>query len=478
MDGNWLTDDWEEQCFTDEPIAPHYQARMAKLPPLLAKARDMENGKYWQTRQEIFLKQGRLLADYKDDFHYEGDPLRYYPTYQSLTDNELRGYFTWRTKARGGEYAPGPLSFIFLYIYELLNQIGVKDPMEGYEALLAINREYGAMANRIPAYLDTWLMDYVIYYNLDKSLIEDAAIVSQARCVAVLENVRNEPDDRIIDAVKQLSTGWLSRSRFYSANFEELDPLICRILRRTAGHYAKKCKYNMAEQFFGYQFPCHLHLFNAAIFCDPLKRKDYEYAVNDQYIIKCESGYWTTRHRVITRRSSRKLDKFLKTIDAITRDEYGFKSPIKAEVRHKWLETIIREETRAYLAEKAAPPRLVLDLSQLDKIRADAAVTRDRLIVEDELEPEQESLPQTPVLEPKEEGAVMDPGLAPHEKRFLRCLLAGEDTGWIRSEGYLETVLVDAINEKLYDIFGDSVIDEAAGIVEDYLEDLKAMVEP
>ncbi|MFR0734294.1 MAG: TerB N-terminal domain-containing protein [Oscillospiraceae bacterium] len=29
--------------------------------------------------------------------------LHYYPTYQSLTDPELRGYFSWRTKLRRGD---------------------------------------------------------------------------------------------------------------------------------------------------------------------------------------------------------------------------------------------------------------------------------------------------------------------------------------------------------------------------------------
>ena len=64
------------------------------------------------------------------------------------------------------------------------------------------------------------------------------------------------------------------------------------------------------------------------------------------------------------------------------------------------------------------------------------------------------------------------------EYRLLHCLLYGENTGWIQSEGYMLSVLVDGINEKLYDTFMDSVLDDTPELIEDYIEDLKEMVAP
>lgn len=66
--------------------------------------------------------------------------------------------------------------------------------------------------------------------------------------------------------------------------------------------------------------------------------------------------------------------------------------------------------------------------------------------------------------------------LSSTEVRLLRCLLYGGDTGWVQEEGHLLSVLVDGINEKLYDIFGDTVLED--GVVEDYIDDLKEMVRP
>lgn len=58
------------------------------LPSPLLAARSLENGMpaYRQSRESIFVKQGKLLAGYEDDYVYDRPVLRYFPTYQSLTD--------------------------------------------------------------------------------------------------------------------------------------------------------------------------------------------------------------------------------------------------------------------------------------------------------------------------------------------------------------------------------------------------------
>ena len=53
---------------------------------------------------QIFYEQARLMEGYEDDCPYEGAFQRYYPTYEDMTDAQLRGYFTWRTNVRKGIY--------------------------------------------------------------------------------------------------------------------------------------------------------------------------------------------------------------------------------------------------------------------------------------------------------------------------------------------------------------------------------------
>lgn len=462
----------DETPYADEPILRPGLARLADLPEPLKKARALEGEDLWAPRQEIFLKQGRLLADYADDYPYNGDPVRYYPTYQSLTDQELRGYFTWRPKVRAGIAEPAPLTFIFLHAYELINLIGVESPETAYERLLFLERKFSGMAWNLKAHLKRWLKDFVVYYNLPPELLADPQESQYGQCAKVLMKIEDETDKQIILAVKQLAPKWLGRSRFYAAHSGEMDKVVCATLRGMAAHYAKKCKRGLAEQFLGSFTSRHMHIFSQAIFTNPLNRQNYEYSVDNQVLYKCENGIWTSNRLPITQGASPRLEDFLKTVDQIMREEFQFGFPIKGPVGVRWIVRLIRENVLDLLAEKsqAEKNRVVIDFSALAKIRSDAAITQEKLVTEEDVElPEPE-----PAAPPDNE--VAPAGLTADELRLLKCLLAGEDTSWLRAQGLLFSVLADSVNEKLFDNFGDAVLDDA-GLVPDYIEEIKELVE-
>ena len=95
-------------------------------------------------------------------------------------------------------------------------------------------------------------------------------------------------------------------------------------------------------------------------------------------------------------------------------------------------------------------------------------ITREKLIVDEEIEEE-----------PKSEEAAAEQAplesfdLTEDEHRFLCCLLRGESVRWIRERGLMLSVLVDGINEKLFDVFGDTVLDDTPDVIEDYRDELK-----
>ena len=143
---------------------------------------------------------------------------------------------------------------------------------------------------------------------------------------------------------------------------------------------------------------------------------------------------------------------------------------------------LIREETQGFLAQKKAKEakKITIDYSQLSKIRQEAAVTQEKLTVEEDIA--EETLLE-PVIEnisvsesSQAQQSPQDCPLTATEYRLLRCLLYEESISWVQSEGYLLSVLVDGINEKLYDTFLDSVLDDSPSLIEDYIEDLKEMV--
>lgn len=496
MDPKKVSAEWfRSTVFKEEPIKPRPEAAGERVPGAIRAARALAKGTFqsWQSREAVFLKQAKLLENYTDSYEWDcGELTVYYPTYQSLNDRQLRAYFTWRTQVREGMLREAPLCFPFLYIYELLNQIGVKDPMEGYEKLTGFRDGYGQINKYILSYLARWLTDYVVYYDLDQGLLAGSEQMTRDRCVAVLDQIEEWEDGAVMEVVRQLSR-WLGRSKFYADHQEEMDRVAVRVLRSVSVHCAHH-KNTMTDRYFGAFSPTYGMLFSGAVFCDPLKRKNYRYTLNEQCVYTCKNGMWTVCRRTADDRSRGKLDNLLKSVDTALREAMRYGHPIKVKPEPKWTLTIIQKEVQALMAEKRAleeereaaeARKITIDFGQLSRIRRDAGLTREKLIVEEELDPEPPVGLEAAVRpEGPEEGAQLPPETAEElpldqpELRLLRCLLCGGDTGWVQQSGYLLSVLADGINEKLYDIFADNVLDETPHVIEDYIDDLKEMVCP
>lgn len=463
--------------YQDETISRRPAPQREKLPPLLTAARSLETGRgaLQLSREALFVKQARLLENYEDDYPYSTPVQRYFPTYQSLTNPELRGYFTWRTKLRRGQIEKTSLSYVYLYLYELINGIGASDPLDGYRKLEAFRESYGALDKSILWYLDSWMADYVVYYNLDPALLKNTE--DQDKLICIFEQLPDRTDKELLDAVNELIPGCLARSRFYKANPQDMERVTVRVLRKMYDHYSR-CKHGLTEQLFGVRVENPVWLFSSAVFLRDRKEESRVYRVSPVRCYRCRRGLWTVEQYDQGEKAPTQLRFLIRIIDTEMRTAYHFPYPLKTQKCAKWLMDAIHTETELLLAEKKAAEakKITIDYSRLDKIRRDAAVTQDRLMVEEEAEPEILEAPP----EPAPPQNVNDLPLEEAELRLLRCLIYGGDLGWVRQSGKILSVLADGINEKLYDTFSDAVLtlSDPPEIIEDYLDELKEMVSP
>ncbi len=479
MFADGIADEVREKLFQDEPIRPRQEAKKEKLPALLRAARSLETGNFYlyQNRRVIFLKQGRLLANYEDDYPLKLKVSRYYTTYEALTDRELRSYFSWRTKVRRGDIQESCSSFAFLYLYELINQIGVESPMDGLQKMDAFVERYGKLDGLIGCYCPEWRKAYIIYYDLPSSLIKDSEASDKGEYYEILDSAPEQETEAIAGAVKAIAPSWLRRSKFYRTHTREMDTVIAGVLRQMCLHYRKKGGRTLCGQLFGGAKTIPYQPFYSAVFCDPLKRNNFVYHLSDTHYFLCEGGCWLEVGRFVSSKGERKLEELMKAIDASLRSVLEPGAAIQRPAQLKWVEKIIQEEIQALLdaqkeAERAAR-RIAIDYSALAAIRRDAAITQEKLAIEDELEEEAPAAPPPAAPEPAPGERPLDGA----EYRLLQCLLYGRDTRWVQQEGKMISVLLDGINEKLYDVFQDSVVEDGA-VVEDYADELKEMVKP
>lgn len=490
QNGKYSSNWFYHKVFGEESIRPRFYPDEELLPSTLRAARSLEVGMplHAQSRSALFIKQGKLLANYEDDCPYEKPVLHYFPTYQSLSDPELRGYFTWRTRLRKGQPEATNLSYAFLYLYELINLIGVSTPEEGFEKLCEFKQLYGEQNQQILHYMNRWMQDFAVYYRLDPSLLADTPPVIYNNSVAVFAKLPDASDAQILEALGSLSPSWLKRSRFYRQNREDMDQILVRVLRKVDKHYATTSR-PMVAQYFGRRETFSVRLFDGAIFHDRNKKTTFEYRPDNSRIYRCKHGVWTLERNGYADICDDRLNDLLKTVDAVMRPLWNDKHPIQMETTTKWLLKQINEECAQLLAQKEAarnaqktpePPTVALDFSLLESIRQDAAITRDKLIVEEE----DFLLPEVPEVPEAAPTAIPQPDigcpLPPAEYRLLQSLLYGGDLNWVRQEGLMLSVLTDSCNEALFDIFSDTVLtsDEPPELIEDYIDDLKEMVKP
>lgn len=548
--------------YRDEPIlrtGAELAASIAKkvAPDKYAQMRRLAGGPTGSRQYDpaLFCRQARFMADHEDDYEYRGEFVQYFPTYQAMNSLQLRGYFSWRTQVRKGNVQPTSLSFAFVYIYELLNLVGEEFPQIAYERLRWFWNAYRRYDERIDNYMRQWLRDFVVYYGLERSLLDDFLDTALEDTILVLLDRKNRPQQQVFEALLTMSGYDLTRSRLYKQYPQDVQTIACDVFDQLSEYYEKHRKSTLCEKLFGRLMNGPCRLFESAVFEDTHRYEDYEYVINPLHIYRCKNGVWSAAKFYGAARKSKELGAILKTVDSAMRGPWGLPAvqpgndtKLLAGMVQKAIEALQQRkaqeaEAARKAAEEAARPKVALDLSRLSAIRQAAAVTRDKLLVDEDadfastapaIEAQKEELPQgVPFAEDSAEpsaeaagksavGAVellastfaeepafaakngvgaeerlpaveakasqtenqTEPqetyGLSAAEYAFLHALLHGLPWGTeLKKYGLLASVAADAVNEKMFDLFGDTVIvfeNDDPVLLEDYIDELKGMI--
>lgn len=509
--------------------APARRAAHDSLPPRLRELRALEGGS--SSRDRLFVEQARLAADYEDDATFAGSFSHHLPTYRAMTDEQLRGYFGWRTRARRGDVRQAPIAFAFVHAFELLNGIGDDDPHDAYSRLLHLwdaVRAQSAAADRL---FPVWLHDHVVFRGLDASLLEfgidavsmpgaaaDAREREQALNVLAREDAREgapsaaPSDEELFDALAALSAYRIDRSRLLRAHAPLLRAAACAAWRELSSHCRIHCRHTLLEQLFGQRRETYYPMFRSAVFFGVSRHGDAVYDESPTRSFACRRGRWT-EIRLRADGRSRNLGRVLKAVDSALRTRLGEKplkeEPVPAVVARAVAAGVdaafeAQRETRRQQARSKRMERarsITFDFGMLDGIRDAAAATCESLLIDEErqdeeplrAEPQPDAAPddrRTPP--PKsllsdegpspsvDESADASEPLSALEAAYVRSLLSlaspDERAELLARAGTLESLMVDTINEKLYDLIGDVIIEDTGdgpAIVGDYVEDAK-----
>ena len=456
---------------------------------------------------KIFYKQAVFMKDFQDDYAEPVPFSSYFPYYQQMSYEQLRTYFTWRTKVRNGNIENTSLSYAFVYVYELLNQIGVTDPACGLDKLLLFWNTFKIYDATIEKYLIKWVKDYHIYYELPWSFKE----------FVILNGLQHHYPD-IVGYNPELKCGFeqlcgiskyaIKQSAFYN---EETSGLISECFDFVIG----KLQNTFADAgielkdliFQSSKSKSIWEPFNGALFYSIAKLPNRRIVLSDNEIYTCCQNKWLIS-TVIPIDSGRQLIGYIfKQMEAVLRSVTKYKYKLTASPNMVGEELLKRLDTAGVSLEKTVTDAVLefnreknkivvsVNPTALNRIRTEALDTQEKLIVpENDFQIQADSSPDIPLAE-KDNNALLPPvenqpfsdgwtslRNALSEIEIQALAIALQDNGDIKQfadkNGIMLEVLADGINEKAFDGIGDNLLelDDTIMIYEEYKEKIKIMV--
>jgi hypothetical protein len=482
------------------------------LPSKIQELLEMMSHDNWTiTRNRAFYKQAMLMADFED--HADIVPFRcYFPTFRDMSTAQLRSYFTVRTMLRQGKAPTASLSYLFVYIYELLMKVGCDSAEDAYGRLQELLGNYRASEPSINRYLSLWSRDFVVYNNLIAHIPEVFAAERDLDAKAVVLSNRDKVSPPLLfQTVASLSGYAITQGALYKKHPREVEAVVPRVIRAVAPILESQLHHRFETLCLGLKRKVSHPMFQSAVFYDPnpVRQQEVDVSLRRKYV--CQGGLWSvTSFSEPYGRKGELIGRVLHETDRCLRIALKSGPKISPQPISQQVQTAIAQTIADWQheAEEAKRPVVKVDFSKLDRIRTDAAAVRDALLTKEERQggtladperpagsghsemPGQAGLPGHQEM-PDNTGCADNTGtpgapaapvqpaslFTPDEKQFLQQLLHGGDwQGLLRERRILPGVMMDNINGKGMDWLGDVLLEDNGDgpqVIEDYLEDIE-----
>lgn len=424
-------------------------------------------------RWKNFYLMALCMKDYEDDVPWDAAPTIPYPTYYDLSPKAARGYFSWRSKVRDGQYPAAPITFQRLYQYELLNGIGATTAEGCLELMRRFDEGYyQSRPEEIQARntLRCWMFGYAVMHKLPAEPYQDAQLWKWDHALMALSDGN---DHEICQALAFWGNASLLQSPVIAEGVEEGEHLFAEAWRKV------NAGLGLFSTCFGVPGRWFWSPLGGALVNEKEKADDASYQLNPCRAFLCRHGKWiqTAYNRMDA--DLQPIRSFVHASDRMFRSYLKRGRALKASKDDERVCSCIQQVIDRDRAEKleASRPRITIDLSGLSQIRSDSDETRDSLLTESEWEDEPVPILQdAPASAAGSDGTGLD---APY-LQVLAALLDDKDPGeLLRSHHLKPSMVADAVNEALLDRIGDTVVaceEDRLVLIEDYREDLRAIL--
>ncbi len=445
-----------------------------------------------------FYIQGKFMEDYEDEVEWQTGLSYYFPTYHDMRLNHLRGYFSWRTKLRCGDFRNGNLSYSYMYLYELLNGIGVSSVLESLIKMREFENFYMKSENTdrlLKNCLSRWKLELAVLKGVESEIAceyADEEMIKKDRALAALEKPDVHTDEEIFEALCLLGTARLASSAVVKKQGSRGVHLFAEVWRVSLKHCNEGGK-TLITACFGGLCSYIWHPLSNAMYYSEEKRDDEVYHLNEVRSYIHKGGRWVERGYHSLHFDKEKFNSLLREADRRLRLYLNTGSPLKEREDGAWaagyIDMVIEKERKEQL--EAAKPKISIRFDKLDEIRKTAAETGKSLLTEEEREEHEKDKPldkaeekqadKKPEIRTENAGkdteATATGRLSSIQTAVIKRLLEGENpVSFVKENRIMPEIIADEINEIFFEEVGDNVLEcdgENISLIEDYRAEIE-----
>ena len=348
----------------------------------------------------------------------------------------------------------------------------------------------------------------------------DGRLLERDAGIEILHNPEKFGDQEVFNALCTFGGKKISESKLIRQQGAEAIRLFAAVWRLASAQYRKNGK-TLFYLCFGDRKELRWYPLEYTLYYNPKKQKETIYELNPSRSYRFTQGEWYISTYQSYYFNKQILADFLHETDRRLRLYLKTGHPLKERKEAAWvvpyIESVIEEDRQAKI--EAARPKITIDFAGLDKIRQDALETQDSLLTDEEtmgspaksaesveryMEAASAVRTQASVKAGMESSAAIPSGsvnssgesvpldnapvlpsmtsvpLDDTQARLLRMLLRGESVqALIAAQHGMPGVIADALNEALFDLIGDTVVEcdgKTITLVEDYRDEIAKIV--
>ncbi|WP_059045574.1 TerB N-terminal domain-containing protein [Paenibacillus rubinfantis] len=447
----------------------------------------------------------------------------YWPTYDEMQPRQLKWYLFWRGEVRSERYPDTDLSYLFVYLYELIHGVGWSEPAEGYALMERVWQAYRERYPKLDLYVREWLYDLALVFQLEERSAEPMAKLPRNLSMELKElewrrRFTADPLELSWDLLMTLTDYNVEKSRFYQElGRKDMRNYVPKVISLVDGYLSRSKGIRILELFQPSETRVSRFLFRSAVYDHDL------YGRTKTVTVLPYSGHPPLRGF---------LTQLIRLTENQLRELTGFKGKLRGIDVGPEIEQLVGRylgkefERRKAEEAKARTPKVKINAAKLRKLQQESNEVRDLLLSEEltlafapeapglpperaaslpgrisdeplqptfdfergyEQEPEQVLPPSTeersgsekneggPMTSLSEEWQELFASLTAPQAQMLTALLQGQSAAERQTiaeqAGSMPELLIDEINELAMERIGDLLVD-GDEVVDDYRAEL------